>query len=103
VRYFGGTLLGVPGLINAYKMASSLALQLTPIVEKQVHQKYLLEFDYTIMNEVMVVIKKFGCAIIENETLLFCRMKIGVPRESEAACIEKLTNLNELTLRQVKP
>jgi len=103
VRYFGGTLLGVPGLINAYKMVSSLALQLTPIVQKQVLQNYQLEFDYTMMNEVMLLIKKFGCAIIENETLLFCQMKIGVAKETEAACIEKLSNLDGLNVRQVKP
>ena len=58
VRYFGGTLLGVPGLINAYKTAASLALQLTPIIEKPVLATYMLEFDYTLMNEVMVILKK---------------------------------------------
>ena len=57
VRYFGGTLLGVPGLINAYKSAASMALQLTPILKKKIEVDYEIQFDYTVMNEVMTVIK----------------------------------------------
>ena len=55
VRYFGGTLLGVPGLINAYKTATVMALQLVPIVEKAIEIIYELQFDYTRMNEVMMI------------------------------------------------
>lgn len=51
VRYWGGTLLGVPGLINAYKSATALALQVTPVIQKQVEVLYSIEFDYTRMNE----------------------------------------------------
>src|SRR5215208_2258447 len=47
VRYFGGTLLGVPGLINAYKSAASMALQVTPVVQKPIEVAYTLQFDYT--------------------------------------------------------
>ena len=43
VRYFGGTLLGVPGLINAYKTAAALALQVTPVVRKPVEVNYTLQ------------------------------------------------------------
>ena len=50
VRYFGGSLLGVPGLINAYKTATSLALQLAPIIQKSVEVEYVLNFDYQLMN-----------------------------------------------------
>src|SRR6478672_10861639 len=64
VRYFGGTLLGVPGLINAYKTVSSLALQLTPIAEKPILVSYELQFDYTLMNEVMMVVKRFGLIVM---------------------------------------
>src|SRR4051812_32495746 len=53
VRYFGGTLLGVPGLINAYKTASSFALQLSPTVQKAIEKEYTIQFDYTQVNEVM--------------------------------------------------
>ena len=53
VRYFGGTLLGIPGLINAYKTATALALQLSPIIKKPIEIPYELNFDYHQMNEVM--------------------------------------------------
>ena len=101
VRYFGGTLLGVPGLINAYKMVSSLALQLTPIILKPVLVNYQLEFDYTLMNDVMMVIKRFGCQVFENEAQLFCRMKIGIPKAEETPCIQKLYDLHGLELRKL--
>ena len=51
VRYWGGTLLGVPGLINAYKMAASMAFQVTPVIQKQVELKYSIEFDYWYYNK----------------------------------------------------
>ena len=99
VRYFGGTLLGVPGLINAYKTVSSLALQLTPIIQKPVLVNYELNFDYTLMNEIMMVVKRFGCVVIENEMQLFCRMLIGVPKEAEKLCVEKLRDMNGVETR----
>lgn len=57
VRYFGGTLLGVPGLINAYKNATLDALKNTKIVQKTVNDCYQVEFDYIQMNDVMKIIK----------------------------------------------
>src|SRR5947209_11574832 len=65
VRYFGGTLLGVPGLINAYKTVTSLALQLTPIIQKPILITYEIQFDYTLMHDVMLVVKRFGCLVLE--------------------------------------
>ena len=101
VRYFGGTLLGVPGLINAYKMATSLALQLTPIVEKPVLTSYELQFDYTAMNDVMMVVKRFDCVILQNEAQLFCRMVIGVQKASEDLCLDKLKDLRMVEVRKL--
>ncbi|OQY93836.1 MAG: YigZ family protein [Sphingobacteriales bacterium UTBCD1] len=80
VRYFGGTLLGVPGLINAYKTAAALALQLTPAVYKPVMIRYNLQFDYTQMNEVMKVIKQSGIEVLKQDMHLFCIMEIGIPK-----------------------
>ena len=93
VRYFGGTLLGVPGLINAYKTAASLALQLTPLVQKQVMLPYKLSFDYTRMNDVMMITKQFGCEIKSSETMLFCEMIVAIPK---ARIDEVMFKLNEL-------
>ena len=74
VRYFGGTLLGIPGLINAYKTATVLALQTTPLIQKAIEKSYRLQFDYTKMNEVMTVMKKFNCSILSQKMDLFCVM-----------------------------
>jgi uncharacterized YigZ family protein len=78
-RYFGGTLLGVPGLINAYKTATALALQVTPLVQKPILAHYLLQFDYTQLNDIMRIIKQADCSIMEEEMNLFCSLKIGIP------------------------
>lgn len=79
VRYFGGTLLGVPGLINAYKTASTMVLQLVPIIQKPITKVCVLHFDYTVMNDVMRYVKAFNLDITEQETQLFCTLKVEVP------------------------
>lgn len=74
VRYFGGTLLGVPGLINAYKMATKEALDAAEILEKTVNDIYQVQFDYLQMNEVMRIVKdeelKILNQVFDNECLL---------------------------------
>jgi uncharacterized YigZ family protein len=80
VRYFGGTLLGVPGLINAYKTSASLVLQCTPLVQKAVEINYELHFNYTEMNEVMRILKEYNCTIHKNEMQLFCKIEAGIPK-----------------------
>ena|SRR5438309_715561 len=99
VRYFGGTLLGVPGLINAYKTAASLALQLTPIIKKPVLVPVEIEFDYTALNDIMLLVKRFECQIIATDIQLFCRITIGIPKKNADAC---LANIREHYQVQVK-
>lgn len=79
VRYFGGVLLGVPGLIKAYKTAAALALQTVPVVQKSIETRYKLKFDYTIIDKAMKVIKKLNCTIYKQDVGLSCIMEIGVP------------------------
>ena len=93
VRYFGGTLLGVPGLINAYKTATSLALQLSPIVQKPVEIMYTLSFDYQQMNEVMIIVKQYNCSVVEQEAQLFVELKIGIPKHRLEEVLNKINDL----------
>lgn len=101
VRYFGGTLLGVPGLINAYKTSASLALQLTPILEKPVLVLYELQFDYTLMNEVMIFIKRYSGTILQNEMQLFCNLQVGIPKSEETVFVERIGDLHNVELRKL--
>lgn len=101
VRYWGGTLLGVPGLINAYKMAAALALQITPVVEKQIEVVYSLEFDYTRMNEVMMIMKQFNCTIRSNETQLFCNIIAGIPKNRLDDVLNRLNDLQTVSVKKI--
>ncbi|MEY4049441.1 MAG: hypothetical protein RL262_275 [Bacteroidota bacterium] len=98
VRYFGGSLLGVPGLINAYKTATTLALQLAPIVQKPIELNYELNFDYHQMNEVMMIVKQYNCSVSEQEAQLFVQLKIGIPKARLEEVLNKFNDLREVKL-----
>jgi uncharacterized YigZ family protein len=102
VRYFGGTLLGVPGLINAYKTASSLVLQCTPIVQKAIEIQYELQFNYTEMNAVMRIIRQYNCTILKNEMQLFCRIETGIPKNKVDEVLVALKEVRNLELHLLK-
>ncbi len=93
VRYFGGTLLGVPGLINAYKTVTQEALANAAVIQKPVLVNYRLQFDYSRMNDVMRLVKQFDCAVYKQETLLFCLLEIGIPINESDRALEKLNEL----------
>ena len=101
VRYWGGTMLGVPGLINAYKTSAALALQVTPVVEKQIEVNYSIEFDYTQMNDVMMVMKQYNCNIHSNEMQLFCIMKAGIPKNRLDDVLYRLNDLQNITVKKI--
>jgi len=101
VRYFGGTLLGVPGLINAYKMAASLVLQVLPISQRPVEVSYKVDFDYTCMNDVMMIVKQTGCTIIKQEIQLFSHLIIGIPKTRLQEVVYKLEELRNVEVTKV--
>ena len=98
VRYFGGSLLGVPGLINAYKTAAALAIQTTPVIQKPVTVNYNLQFDYTQLNTMLAIIKQYKCVILRQDLQLFCVMDISIPKRSEEDVIKKLNNTGSVTV-----
>jgi uncharacterized YigZ family protein len=101
VRYFGGTLLGVPGLINAYKTATTLALQVVPVIQKQIEIKYSIEFDYTQMNEVLMVMKQYNCTIISQEMQLFCHITAGIAKSRLSEVLYRLKELQQVEVKKI--
>jgi uncharacterized YigZ family protein len=93
-RYFGGTLLGVPGLINAYKLATEDALSHSVIIEKTVNDIYTLEFDYIQMNAVMKIIKDDNLSIISQAFDNNCSIQVSIRKTQVNQALFKLGNVN---------
>jgi uncharacterized YigZ family protein len=94
VRYFGGTLLGVPGLINAYKTATEMALDAAQVVEKTVNDIYTITFDYLQMNDVMRIIKDEQLQVLEQISELNCQVKFSVRKTQVEQIISKLDKVS---------
>ena len=78
IRYFGGTLLGVGGLINAYKSSTTTALDQATIIEKRVEKQMNLKFSYETMNAVMGILKEFGLKPAHQNFDLNCSLSTRI-------------------------
>ncbi len=101
IRYFGGSLLGVPGLINAYKSSAALALQVTPLLQKPVLVHYRLQFDYTRINDVMILSRQYDCVVSQQEMNLFCSLQLDIPKNRLDEVLYKLNNLQGVELEKL--
>jgi uncharacterized YigZ family protein len=99
VRYFGGTLLGVPGLIHAYKTSAALALQSSEIVTRPVLVSYQLQFDYTRMNDVMRLLKQYDCSILKRDIQLFCQIEVSIPKKDVEELVNKINQLKGVEVK----
>lgn len=93
VRYFGGTLLGVPGLIHAYKEGAIDALTQAEIYEKEPMSLRSIEFSYAQMNEVMKIYKKHPIQIVNQVIDNFCTYELTYPSRHAAEIDASLNNL----------
>lgn len=100
VRYFGGTLLGIPGLIHAYGTAASLALESCAIIKKPVTASYELRFDYRSLNEIMRICKQYDVDILFRDMGLFCLFRISIPVSVIPPVLEKFQELNGLEINK---
>ena len=62
---------------------------------------YRLQFDYTMLNEVMRIIKKHECIVVKQELQLFCLMEVGIPKASAETCVPLLTELKSMELSAI--
>ena len=98
VRYFGGSLLGVPGLINAYKTAAAEALDKAAIIEKNIEYLFSIRFDYTVMNEVMMAVRESACRIVRQDQGLFCDYALAVPIENKEKVLVRMKEIRGLEI-----
>jgi uncharacterized YigZ family protein len=98
VRYFGGTKLGVSGLINAYRTAAALAIEENQIIRQWVMCELAISFSYQAMNEVMKVIKSFELEIKAQEMGLDCSMRLRFRAGLESSVTLKLNEIEGLII-----
>ncbi len=102
VRYFGGTLLGVSGLINAYKMAAADALNNAEVIEKTVNDIYEITFDYVLMNEVMRILKEEDLKILSQHSELNCSLTFTVRKSHSTNVYDRMSKLNGLKIKYLR-
>lgn len=102
VRYFGGTKLGVGGLVTAYKEAAADALNNAKIVEQTVNNFYQITFDYAIMSEVMNFVKQHDLNVSKQVFENSCLIEFNI-RQTEAECtVQELEKTGDLLVKHLK-
>ena len=102
VRYFGGTKLGVGGLINAYKTSAQITLEASEIVEKTIDIQYQLKFGYDLMNKVMRVIKEKNINIVSQKLELECLFVISIRKKEAQTVFEIFDNLYKVDIKKLE-
>lgn len=101
VRYFGGTKLGVGGLISAYKTSAQLALEVSEIIEKTIDVHFKLNFNYDLMDAVMRIIKEKNIEIINQKLEMDCQYIISVRKNDAESIFEIFDNLYKVEIKEL--
>ncbi len=102
IRYFGGTKLGVGGLINAYKTAAEEALKSAKIIKKTLHDIYELKFEYPEMNEVMRIMKEEQIEHIDQNFELSCSITLSLRKADVDKILSKFDRVDNLKIEYVE-
>jgi len=98
IRYFGGTKLGIPGLINAYRTAAEDAIDHAKIIKKMVNDTVHLKFEYPLMNRVMRVIKEEKLEQITTKFELACEISLHIRQSQTKRILEKFNQIYGLSV-----
>ena len=101
VRYFGGTLLGVPGLIYAYKTSTQMALENAQIIEKNIEKTVWIRCEYPYLNEAIRIAKNHQAEIIEQDLQLDCRLTVRIPLVNAEACLAAWAQTRQIELLEL--
>ena len=102
VRYFGGTKLGVSGLIHAYKTAALDAISNADIIEKTVNDIYEIHFDYLVMNDVMRIIKEEEPLQIGQDFNLTCKIILSIRQSEVEKIIERFSKITSVKSEHIR-
>lgn len=102
IRYYGGVKLGVPGLINAYKMASADSIHNAKVVTRIVKEVYEMEFPYERMNDVMKIIKDELLEVINNDFGMKCVIEVAIRYTKSDQVMARFNKLNNLTIKHMR-
>ena len=102
VRYFGGTKLGVGGLVTAYKEAAADALQNAKIIKQTVNNFYQILFDYPVMSEVMNFIKKHDLEVSKQVFETTCLIEFNIRQTEAGFVVGELEKMDGLKVEFVK-
>ncbi len=103
VRYFGGTLLGTGGLIQAYKSGAEDALKQADIIEKTLEDHFQIHFDYGLMAPLMNAVKKLNLSVIEQSFNDTAYLTVAIPKsEANEKLIKLKANILGISFDQVK-
>lgn len=101
VRYFGGTKLGVGGLISAYKTSAQLTLEIAKIIEKTIDIQFKLNFNYDMMNAVQRIIKERNITIINQKLELNCEYIISIRKKDAETIFDVFENLYKVDIKSI--
>ena len=101
VRYFGGTLLGVPGLIHAYKTSTQMALENAQIIEKNIEKTVRIRCEYPYLNEAIRIAKNHQAEMIEQDLQLDCRLTVRIPLANAEACLAAWAQTRQIELLEL--
>ena len=102
VRYFGGTKLGVGGLINAYRASAKLAIEASEIVKKTIDVFFRVNFGYDLMSKVMKIIKENQLQVVEQKMNISCELKIAVRKSIASAIFTAFQNMYPLKISRLE-
>ena len=101
VRYFGGTKLGVGGLINAYRASARLTLESSAIEEKTIDDSFQLNFQYDLMSKVLRILKENSITITRQKLEMDCEMIIAVRKSLTQKVVKIFETLYKLEIKQL--
>ncbi len=101
VRYFGGTKLGVGGLIQAYKKTAQITLDEVTIVEKTIDVYYQLRFDYALMNKVMRIVKEKNINVLHQELGIDCVFRIAIRKTAAVELMQRFKHLYKVEVEKI--